>query len=84
MTIDRQDSIISTKLSLMSILNRMKSSDENEATEVLKQYNQIVEQFYHENEHLMSPSQYRAALRDVKYFAVLVELADHYYEDCNF
>lgn len=54
-----------------------------EDNKTLKQYHQIVEQFYRENEHLISPAQYKAALEDIEYFARLVILAEHYHKDCN-
>lgn len=66
------------KLSLLAILKRLKSKNDEEVKLAFQDYAKLVEQFYVENQHLMAPQQYKAALEDMEYFAVLIELADHY------
>lgn len=44
------------------------------------EYRELVDQFYGENRKLMTISQYKAAKRDVGYFAALVEETAKYYK----
>lgn len=70
--------ICSIKLALPAILRRLKSKNDEEAKRALRDYKKLVERFYTENQYLMASAQYKAALEDTEYFAVLIELADHY------
>jgi hypothetical protein len=42
-----------------------------------KAFQQLVDQFYQENEDMMAPQQYRDAKDDPDYFLVLIQLAYH-------
>ena len=70
--------ILSIKHALPAILGRLKSNDAEEVKGAFQDYTELVERFYAEYQHLMAMEQYKAALKDVKYFTVLLELADHY------
>jgi hypothetical protein len=72
--------MLSTKLSLLSVLKKLKSSDADETAAAMKEYDSLVDRFYDENKDFMPHVQYRAAKKDVEYFCVLVELADQYRE----
>ncbi len=75
---DSKDVIRSIKLALPAILKRLKSENDEEAKKALRDYTELVERFCTENQDLMAPAQCKAALQDAEYFAVLLELADHY------
>jgi len=60
----------------LSILGKLQSMKGEDFTEGRKEYLQLVDQFYAENEQHMAPQQYRAAQVDVEYFLRLIILAE--------
>ncbi|MCE5265596.1 MAG: hypothetical protein LLG97_18975 [Deltaproteobacteria bacterium] len=66
------------KISALSILERIKSGNADEAKNAMQDYSDPVDRFYYADEHLVAPQQYRAAKVDFEYFLRLLELAIHY------
>jgi hypothetical protein len=78
------NSVSVIRSSLQLVIKKLNSENAEETAEAMKEYDQLVNRFYDENKDFMPHAQYRAAKKDVQYFTVLVELAGHYYEQCNF
>jgi hypothetical protein len=75
---DRKDSPQEMKLSALSILERIKSTDNAYDQSAMDEYASLVRRFYRDNQNLMAPQQYRAARQDFEYFMRLLDLAIHY------
>lgn len=73
-----QNNLQEIKLSALSIMERLKSSDTGDIEDAMKEYAALVDRFYEANDHLMAPQQYRTAKEDFEYFMRLLDLAIHY------
>jgi hypothetical protein len=76
---NHRDNLQKIKLSALSILERLNSSDNVDVQNAMTEYTALVDRFYQDNENLMVPEQYRAARQDFEYFLRLLDLALHYY-----
>jgi hypothetical protein len=70
-------------MEITSIVHDLKSTDAETAVSAMTRYRQLVDRFYHENGHMMSMQQHRAAVADMEYFMRLVELAEEYKTSCR-
>lgn len=73
----RKDSLQKMKLSALSILERIKSTDNAYDQRAMDEYTSLVKRFYRDNQNLMAPQQYRVARQDFEYFMRLLDLAIH-------
>jgi len=69
------------KQEALSIYTKLQSPDAEEVKRAMREYLQLVDRFYSENENLMAPRQYEAAKQDFEYFMRLVELAEEYHKE---
>ena len=75
---DHRANLQEMKLSALSILERIKSTDNAYDQSAMDEYTYLVKRFYRANKHLMAPEQYNAAKKDFEYFMRLLNLAIHY------
>ncbi|HUS87976.1 MAG TPA: hypothetical protein VMW91_01170 [Desulfosporosinus sp.] len=73
--------IAQMKQKALSIYTKLQSPDPQEVQAAMGEYLQLVDRFYHENEHLIAPQQYEAAKKDFEYFMRLIDLAVAYFAD---
>jgi hypothetical protein len=66
------------KFVLLCMQQRLKSY--TDGIEKDEEYRELVDQFYQENRKLLTINQYKAAKRDTKYFAALIEETIGYYK----
>jgi len=66
------------KQEALSIHKKLQSLDAEEVKAAMGEYLNLVDRFYQENEHLMTPQQYEAAKKDYEYFMRLIALAGEY------
>ena len=72
--------ILQTKKETLDIQCKLISSDVEEVKAAMKEYEQLVDWFYQENEDLMASPQHKAAKKDLEYFIFLIELAEAYHQ----
>ena len=72
--------ILQIKKETLDIQSKLISSNIEEVKAAMKEYDQLVDWFYQENEDFMAPQQYKAAKKDLEYFIFLIELAEAYHE----
>ncbi len=65
----------------LGVLGKLQSMKGEDFTEGMKEYLQLVDEFYQENEHLMARQQYKAAQTDPEYFLRLLVLAEAIHKD---
>ena len=75
---NHRDNLQEIKLSALSILERIKSTDNVYDQNAMGEYTSLVKRFYRDNKQFMAPQQYWMAKHDFEYFMRLLDLAIHY------
>ena len=73
--------VLQIKKETIDVQTKLMSSDVEEVKAAMKEYDQLVDWFYQENEGLIAPQQYEAAKKDFEYFMRLIDLALAYFAD---